>query len=1045
MTEFFIRRPILACSIAILTVIAGVVCMLTLPVAQFPNIVPGTVNVTTQYPGASAELTADIVTTPLEQQINGTEGMLYFSSISSSNGTTSIVVTFEIDYDLDIGQVEIQNAVQDATGGLPSEVQQIGIDVSKQSTDFVALISLYSPNGTYDGDDLGNYAQINLVDPLSRVPGVGNVQNFGLREYSIRVWLDPVRMAELGLNAQDVVMAIKQQNTVIPVGSIGTPPVPGRVAIEYQVNALAQLPDPEAFADIIVRSDDDGALLRIKDIGRVELGSQNYAWQTTLNGKGSATLGIFQRPGSNTFSVLKGVGKALDKLSERFPADIEYETTFNTTIFVKTSMRELVVTLVQAIGLVVLVVFIFLQSVRTTIIPVVAIPVSLVGTFVVMAAVGFSINLLTLLGLVLAVGLVVDDAIVVVENVERQFALGETEPHKATSRSMKEVTGSIIATTVVLLAVFVPASFAPGATGQLFNQFALTIAFSVTISAVNSLSLSPALCGVMLRARKEKKRFILARWFNKGFEATANGYARLVGVLTKLWVLVVIVFLVLAALLVVVGKRTPEGFVPTEDQGWFFVFVQLPSGAGQQRTIAVVDQVTEVLMDEPTVKNVISITGYNFLERFEQSNTGVVFALLTPWDERKGHDKEVPGLLTVIDEKLKDIPGAVIAAIPPPSIPGLGSTGGMEFEVLDVQGKGSEALAQAVKKFIGQAEQTASVGKLLPTFVVDVPQLYVDIDREKAESLFVPIQSIYETLQVYLGSVYVNNWNKYGQVYQVLVQADGDARERIEDINRLQVANRNGEMVPLAELVTISTITGPDAIQRYNLYDSALLIGAPKKGQSGSQAIVDMESAAQQTLIPDGFDYAWTGVVFQELDVARYLAIIFVLGIVAVFLVLSGLYESWTLPFVILLSVPLAILGAFVALKLRDIPLDVYGQIALLMMIALAAKNQILIVAFAKQEREAGKGILESAMNAARIRLRPIIMTKSAFIIGVLPLVFASGAGANTRHSIGTTVVGGMLAAAVLSLLMVPVFFVMVEWLRTKCGFGPKQTTDKPV
>lgn len=1044
MTDFFIRRPILASSIAILMVLAGVVSMFTLPIAQFPKIVPGTINVTTAYPGASADFTADIITTPLEQQINGAEGMIYMSSTSSSNGVTNITVTFEVDYDLNIGQVEIQNAVQQALGQLPEEVQQVGIDISKQATDIVALISLTSPNGTHDGRFLGNYAQINLVDPLERVPGVGSVLNFGLREYAIRIWLDPVRMAELGLDASTVANVIKNQNSVIPVGSIGQAPVPGQIAFEYQLSALGQLPTPEDFAAIILRTGEDGAVVRLGDVGRVELGAQDYGWVTTLNGHDTGTLAVFQRPDANTFDVLKGVDQTLAKLSDRFPGDLEYAINYKSTTFVQKSMRELVVTLLQAIGLVVLVVFIFLQSARSTIIPTVAIPVALVGTFAVLAGAGFSINILTLLGLVLAVGLVVDDSIVVVENVERRLSEGKNvDPQEATSKAMKDVGGSIVATTVVLLAVFVPASFAPGATGRLFNQFALTIAFSVTLSAINSLTLSPALCALMLRSRK-KERIAVSRWFSNGFDAMSRGYAKFVGVLCKLWIVIVVIFAALLWVLVIVGKQTHQSFVPVEDQGWCFVFVELPPGSSNQRTNEIVAEVSDRLSKEPTVENIIAVGGYNFLESYEVSNAGVVFVLLKDWSERTTPDSQVPGLLQVYDDRLRDIPGAVAVAIAPPTIPGLGSTGGIEFEILDTEGQGSEALQAAMESFVDKAKAAPEIKGLLPTFTAKVPQLYLDIDRERAELLDVPVQNVYRTLQIYLGSVYINNWNQYGQVYQVRVQAEGDARQRIDDIGDLYVANRAGDMIQLDQIVEVKHITAPDAIQRYNLYQSALLIGAPADGYSGAQAIKAMVRIATESLIPNGFDYAWTGLVYQELDVAKYLGIIFLLSLVTVFFVLSGLYESWTLPFVILLSVPLAILGAFIALKLRHLPLDVYGQVALLMMIALAAKNQILIVAFAKSERESGKGILESAMNAARIRLRPILMTKSAFIIGVLPMVFATGPGANTRHSIGTTVVGGMLAAAILSLLFVPVVYVIIEWIRSKLGFVPKAVRSTP-
>ncbi|MEM9251360.1 MAG: efflux RND transporter permease subunit [Planctomycetota bacterium] len=1036
MIDTFIRRPILACSIAILMIIAGVVAVTTLPVSQFPKIVPGTINVSTSYPGASAEMVAEVITTPIEKNINGIQGMIYMSSISSDNGTSSITVSFDVDFDLNFGQVEIQNAVQRAMGNLPEQVQKVGVDIQEQSTNLTAVINIRSPSGAFDSEYLGNYAQINVVDALKRVPGVGTVQNFGLKNYAVRIWLDPAKLAELGLDAMDVVNAIEDQNLEIPAGTIAEQPIPDRAAFQYQVNAQFQLPTPEDFAQIVVRSAPEGGLVRIADVGRAELGAVDYGTSTTFDGQGTATLGIFQRPDANAFDVIDGIEKVLASLDPRFPGDVEYVVAYATTNYVKASMRELVITMLQSVGLVVLVVFVFLQSWRTTIIPTVAIPVSLLFTFVILGGFDFSINILSLLGLVLAVGLVVDDAIVVVENVERQFSVGETNPKRAASKAMREVAGSIIATTAVMMAVFVPASFAPGATGRLFNQFALTIAFSVAISAFNSLTLSPALCGVLLRPRRPGSRpFFLARWFNAGFGAITAGYGRVVGVLAHVWWLVLIVFVGFIFLAFEVARDTPQAFVPVEDQGWMFAAVELPEGASFDRTQAVVRQAAEMLGQNEMIENVVTVTGYNFLEQFEESNAGVVFGIFKPWADRPKKSQQVPGILESINADFAAIPGAAIIAVAPPSIPGLGTTGGFELQVLDIEQKGNDALADATGAFVAAAMKRPEIGRMLATFDPNVPQLFVDIDREQASALGVSIKDIYQTMQVYLGSFYVNNWNQYGQVYEVTVQAEGEARQRIDDVGKLHVANRDGQMIPLDQLASVRTILAPDGVQHYNLYGSSEVIGGPGPGYSGAQAIKAVKETAEETLIAGGFDFAWTGLVYQEIGVARLLAIIFGLGVVTVFFVLAGLYESWSLPFVILLPVPLAILGAFTALKLRDMPLDVYGQIALLMMIALAAKNQILIVAFAKQQRAEGKGILEATVNAARIRLRPILMTKLAFIIGTLPLVFATGPGSNTRHSIGTTVVGGMLAAAVLSLLIVPVLFVVFEWMRVKLGF----------
>ena len=1054
MSRFFISRPIFACSIAILMVVVGVASIRSLPVAQYPEIVPPTVSITANYPGSSAEVVGRIITTPLEEQINGVEGMIYMSSNSTANGSSAITVTFDVGYDVDIGAVDIQNKVQTALGQLPEVTQRAGVAITKTQSTPTLLLTLYDENNVYDESFLGNWAQINLYDPIARLPGVGQVTNFGLKEYAIRIWLDPDKMATLEITPSDVINAVQAQNTDVAAGIIGLPPVPDQVAFTYQLKTLGQLREPAQFEDIVVKVGDDGSVVQVRDIGRAELGADSYSASVAYNNQPTALLGIFQRPGANALAVVQEVRSYLAKMESqnRFPDGVKPIITYDQTTFVKASMKELVITLLEAIGLVVLVVFVFLQSWRTTIIPVIAIPVSLIATFAVLAAFGFSINTLTLLGLVLAVGLVVDDAIVVVENVERQLESGLAR-RQAAIAAMKEVTPPIVATTAVLMAVFVPTAFTPGIAGQLYNQFALTIAFSVGLSAINSLSLSPALCGVMLKHKSREDRIAPFRWFNDVFDKTATGYSRLVGVMgRRLWVVVLLVFAGLLLTTVNRTRDTPTGFVPSEDQGWFFVFIATPSGSSLDRTQAACDEAARILQATPGVGVVNTVSGYDFIDAYADMSTGVVFAILEPFEERAADPAmQIPELLDIAREKLAGIPDAVALPINPPPIPGLGSTGGFQFEIQDVMEKGSVALANVVAKFIAEAEARPELGegRLLSDLRIDYPQVEMDIDRVKAMQLGASMEDVFQTLQVQLASYYVNNWNKYGQVYDVDLQAEGKYRNRLEDVLALRVSSRFGGTIPLAEFVTLEEVSGPLNIQHYNMYESAQVLGGPAKGYSGGQAVVAMMETAKEVLEPEGWGYEWTGTVYQQLKAGKAAIFIYAFSLIIVFLVLSALYESWTMPFIILLSVPLAVLGAVLALQIRGIPLDVYGQIGLLMLVGLAAKNAILIVEFAKDLREKGMGIVEAAMEAARLRLRPILMTAFAFILGVLPLVFASGPGSNARHSIGTTVLGGMIASTVLSLLIVPVIYVVVEYLRERFGFSspkpePSPSSDAP-
>jgi hydrophobe/amphiphile efflux-1 (HAE1) family protein len=1032
LSRFFIDRPIFATAIAILMVLVGAIAIKTLPISQYPEIVPPTVSVNAGYAGASADVTARVVTTPLEQQINGVEGMLYMSSNSTASGASSITVTFEVGYDVDVAAVDIQNRVSTAQASLPEVTQRSGVVVRKQSSNLTMVVNLKDTSGNYDSAFLGNWAEIYMVDALLRNAGIGQVVNFGLLKYSVRVWLDPSKLSSFGVSTTDVANAINAQNTDFAIGQIGTDPLPQDVAFRYQLSAVGQLREIEAFNDIVVKTGSDGSLVMLRDIGTVELGAEDYGTTSRLNNHPTATLGIMQNPGSNALEVSEAVEAFLAEIEPQLPPGVEAQVTYDTTAFVRASMEELVLTLLEAVGLVILVVFVFLQSWRTVLIPMIAIPVSLIATFAAMAAFGFSINTLTLLGLVLAVGIVVDDAIVVVENVERQLQNGLSR-RAAALQAMKEVKSPIIATTIVLMAVFVPTAFMPGITGQLYNQFALTIAISVAFSSFNSLTLTPALAAIFLKYTPREERIAPFRAFNRAFDAIANAYASAVHLMsTKLWWVVLLVFAGLLGLTWNRLENTPIGFVPAEDQGWFFTYIELPSGASLSRTEAITEEVTAILSKNPAVANCMTISGYSFLNGVSESNAGVVFVILKPWEERTAPESKIPALLDVIKADLFAVKGTIAVPINPPPIPGLGSTGGFEFQIQDFESKGPVALEAMTQKFIAKAMARDSIGNLLTEFSVDHPVIDLDINRLEAERLGVPIQNVYQTLSAYFGSYYVNNWNKFNQVYRVIVQADGSHRLSPENVTGVHVANRTGQQIPLEQLVNLSYTDGPYNIPHYNLYNSAKVIGGPAKGYSGGEAVREIMEVADEVLTPEGYTYAWTGTVYQQIIAGNLAPFIFGLSLITVFLVLCALYESWTLPFVILLCVPLAVLGALIGLNLRDLNLDIYGQIGLLMLVGLAAKNAILIVEFAKTLRESGSSIIDAAVEASRLRIRPILMTAFAFILGVFPLVIASGAGAAARNSIGTVVFGGMLASTFLSLVIVPVLYVVIEFAREK-------------
>jgi hydrophobe/amphiphile efflux-1 (HAE1) family protein len=1029
MVGFFIERPIFASAIAIIMLLAGSICYFLLPVSQFPEITPPQVVVSAIYPGAGSQVVADTVTTPLEQQINGVPGMIYMSSASSNDGSSTITITFEVGYPLSIAAVDVQNRVSQAASALPAIVNQAGVTIRKQNPNFVLIVNLTSPDHSVDPVTLSNYAYLQIVDPIKRLPGVGDVQIFGERRYSMRIWLDPDKLAALGITAVDVQNAIAEQNVQVAAGKIGQPPAPPGTPFEMQVNAVGRLSDPAQFGDIVVRANAAaGSVVRLRDAARIELGALQYTSSGFFGDDATVVLAIFQMPGSNALDLQKRVKNKMEELSKRFPKGVEYAMHYDTTRFVSAAMHDVVVTLLQALGLVVAVVFVFLQSWRTTIIPTIAIPVSLVATLVVMKMFGFSLNMLSLLGMVLAIGLVVDDAIVVVENVERQLEAG-LRPLEAARVAMREVTGPIIATTAVLMAVFVPVAFIPGVAGRLYNQFALTVAISVGVSAFNSLTLSPALSAAFLRHRGEVT-FPPFRWFNLGFGWLANAYAGSVRVMVRLRWTIMGLFVAALAATYLLSQRIPSTFLPVEDQGYFFVVIQLPDGASLERTDAVAKQVREILQRTPGVDIVGSISGLNFLTSAAQSNSAVEFAILKPWDERPA-EQSASRIVASVRPQLFGLPGAFVLSFDPPSIPGLGATGGFEFQVEDLTGRGSAALNEATQELIAEARKQPEIDahQLFTSFSTSTPQFNYDLDRNKAKLLGLNLPDVFNTLQIYLGSLYVNDFNLFGRTFRVTLQADANGRGSASALSRLYVRNAAGGMVPLSTLGSLTPIVGPETVPHYNNYASALINGAAAPGFSSGQAVAAMERAAAAVLSRD-FTYEWTGITLQEINAGSIASIVFGLAIVFVFLILAAQYESWSMPFMVLLAVPLALFGALLALWLRNRQIDVYSQIGFVMLIGLAAKNAILIVEFAKRRREEGLGIVEAATEAARLRLRPILMTAFAFILGVVPLMMATGAGAASRQSIGTTVFGGMLAATLLTLLFVPVFYAVIEQLR---------------
>jgi len=1022
--DFFIRRPVFATVCALLIILGGAIAIPTLPVEQFPELAPPQVLVTSSYIGANARTVESAVTIPLEQAINGAPGMRYISSSSGNDGTSMITVTFDSTRDVDLAAVDVQNRVNQALGRLPNEVKNTGIIITKQFTGFVLAAGMYAENNQYDSLFISNYLDVYVKDAIKRVPGVGDAMIFGERKYAMRLWLDPSRLAERGLTATNVLAALQEQNVQVAAGQVGQPPARTGQTYQISVRAIGRLSEPKEFDNIILKTGTDGTLVRLKDIGRAELGAEDYGTILRFNGHESMGIGISQLPGANALDVDRGVREELQRLSKNFPPGLKYAIAFDTTEVIGESIKDVLFTLLEAIVLVVLVIYIFLQDWRTTFIPAITIPVSLIGTFIFVKALGFSINTLTLFGITLATGLVVDDAIVVIENVERHIVEGITEPHSAASVAMKEVAGAVIATSLVLVSVFVPVALFPGSTGILFRQFALTIAFSVSISAFNALTLTPALSAIFLGHHRERAQGAFFRAFNSAFKAGSDFYKTAVHAAARWKVATLAVFAFTLLCVYALYTHIPQGFIPEEDQGYIIVLVQAPQGASLDYTKDLCAQAETILGKTPEIRGAFTVVGFGFSGT--APNRAMLFADLKDFSERKGPEHSGATVVEKLRGEMMAIPGGLVVPFNPPAIQGASDVGGFTFELEDLGRNTLQTLADTANRLVAAGNSNPKMAGLFTGFTANDPQILVKIDRDKAKSLQIPISQVTDALQVFMGSVYVNDFDFNNRSYRVYLQADQRFRSDPKDIGAYYLRSDSGKMIPLDNVVDIQQEANPQVITHFNLFRSAEISGSAAPGVSTGQSLQAMEAVANKTM-PRGMAYEWSGLSFEEIRSSGKAVVLFALGLVFVYLTLAAQYESYVLPFIILLGVPVALLGALGAMALRGLTNDVYCQIGLVMLIGLASKNAILIVEFAEQLQEDGLGTLDAAVEAARIRLRPILMTSLAFILGVVPLMLAKGAGAAGRVSVGTTVFGGMIAATTLNLIFIPILYVVVR------------------
>jgi len=1038
--HFFIERPIFATVISVVILVVGAISYFRLPAAQYPDVVPPTIVIRASYPGATPEVLAETVATPLEQEVNGVEDMLYMESQSIPNGEMRLTVTFKQGTDLDKAQMLVQNRVNSAEARLPEDVRRIGITTTKSSPDLLLVVHFVSPDGSLDQVYMGNYAYLQVRDVISRLEGVGDVQLFGAREYSMRIWLQPDKLAELNLTAGEVLQALRGQNLQVAAGLIGQPPLTKDTAFQIAISTQGRLKDPEEFAEIVVKSGEDGRLVRIRDVARVELGARDYDVNSYLDGQTAVAMLVFQRPGSNALATADRVLDAMKELSQKFPQGLEYRVIYNPTVFVAQSIKAVYRTLLEASLLVSLVIFVFLQNWRATVIPLAAIPVSLVGTFFVMEMLGFSLNNLSLFGLVLSIGIVVDDAIVVIENVERNIEKGLL-PKEATHKAMDEVAPALVSTSLVLVAVFVPTSFLGGISGQFYRQFALTLSVSTLISLVVSLTLSPAMSALLLRPRETRAGAVerisrrifgwFFRGFNYGFHYSRDFYTRAVGRITRVTAVVLVVYGALLVLTYWTIQQVPVGFIPQQDQGYLIVGIQLPDGASLNRTDEVVRKVSKLARETQGITGVVSFAGFSGATRTNNSNVGAIFTRLDDPFVRAETGLSMPLILADLRRNLSEIQDAFIVVIPPPPVRGIGTGGGIKLLVQDRSGAGPRALEAAANDIITTANQQPELVQVFSTFRVEAPRLYLDIDRTKARMLDVPLENLFDTLQVYLGSVYVNDFNLLGRVYRVMAQAEAGYRSDVHDISRLKTRSNSGSIVPIGSVAQVRDISGPDRVIRYNLFPAADINADIRPGFSTGQAVDRLESVAKQVL-PEGFEIEWTDLAFQQKLAGNVAIYIFPLCVLFAFLTLSALYESWSLPTAVILIVPMSVLCALAGVGLRGMENNILTQIGFLVVVAMACKNAILIVQFAKMEEDKGKDRFAAVVEACRLRLRPILMTAFAFLLGVVPLMMAQGPGSEMRQVVGTAVFSGMMGVTLFGLFLTPVFYVVLRKLASR-------------